>query len=108
MTEGLHQKRSAAATQVEELTNETERESLESGAYDRLYALFEECREKQLGTVLAPIQDRVLRWMRVLRIGEYHSVRFSDHLLPEKLISSGGAVELMLEEESTGTIEQMR
>ena len=107
LTEGLHQKRSDAATLVEELARQTERESLEADAYDRLYALFEECRERQLGVVMAPIQDRVLRWMRVLRIGTYQSVRFNDQFLPEKLIASDGAIELMLEEESTGTLEQI-
>jgi energy-coupling factor transporter ATP-binding protein EcfA2 len=102
--EGLHQKRSAAAARVEELTRQTERERLESQAYDHLYALFEECREKQLGVLMGPIRDRVMRWMRLLRIG-YQSIRFSDQFLPDALID--GATELTLEEESTGTIEQI-
>ena len=36
-SEGLHQKRAAAASRVEELTRQTERETLEADAYDRLY-----------------------------------------------------------------------
>jgi energy-coupling factor transporter ATP-binding protein EcfA2 len=106
-TEGLHQRRAAAATRVEELTRQTERETLESEAYDRLYALFEECREKQLGLLMDPIHDRVLRWMRLLRIGDYQSIRFNDQFLPDSLIAGDGATELMLGEESTGTIEQI-
>lgn len=105
--EGLHQDRATAAARVEELAFKTSREKLEADAYDRLYALFEECREKQLGTVLGPIRDRVLRWMRLLRIGNYQSIHFNDQFLPEKLISEGGAVELEVGEESTGTIEQI-
>ena len=106
-SEGLHQKRAAAASRVEELTRQTERETLEADAYDRLYALFEECREKQLGTVMGPIHDRVLRWMQLLHIGDYHSIHFNDQFLPDKLIAGGGATEVMLEEESVGTIEQV-
>jgi hypothetical protein len=106
-TEGLHQKRAAAAARYEELCRQTERETLESEAYHRLYTLFEECREKQLGSVMGPIHDRVLRWMRLLRIGTYQSIRFNDQFLPEKLIAGDGASELLLGEESTGTIEQI-
>ncbi len=106
-TEGLHQKRAAIAAQVEERVRQTQRQLLESEAYDRLYGLFEECREKQFGAVMGPIQDRVLRWMRVLRIGGYESIRFNDQFLPEKLIAGGGATEWLLGEESTGTIEQI-
>ncbi len=107
LTEGLHQKRAAAATRVEELVYQTEREALESEAYDRLYALFEECREKQLGTLMGPIHDRILRWMRLLRIGDFQSIRFNDHLLPEKLVAGDGATEWTLGEQSIGTIEQL-
>src|SRR5262249_381998 len=49
LTEGLHQKRAAAAVRVEELTRQIERDQLQSEAFDRLYALFEECRAKQFG-----------------------------------------------------------
>lgn len=103
-SEGLHQKRAEAAARAEELTRQTERERLESEAYDRLYALFEECREKQLGVLMGPIHDRVMRWVRLLRIG-HQSIRFSDQFLPDALID--GATELTLGEESTGTIEQI-
>lgn len=106
-TEGLHQKRAAAAARVEELSRQTARETLESEAYDRLCALFEECREKQLGAVMGPIHDRVVRWMRLLRIGGYQSIRFNDQFLPDKLVAGHGALELSLAEESTGTIEQI-
>jgi energy-coupling factor transporter ATP-binding protein EcfA2 len=107
LSEGLHQKRAAAATRVEELHRRVERESLERDAYDRLYGLFEECREKQLGAVMAPIEDRVLRWMRLVRIPDYQSIRFNDKFLPDQLIARDLTTELMLEEESTGTIEQI-
>jgi chromosome segregation ATPase len=107
LTEGLHQKRSAAAIRVEELTRQTQQEMLQSEAFDRLYALFEECRDRKIETVMGPIQDRILRWMRLLRIGGYQSMRFNDQFLPEKLIASGGAIELSLGEESTGSIEQI-
>ena len=107
VTEGMHQRRAAIAARVEGLTRQTNREALESEAYDRLYALFEECREKQLGTLMGPIHDRVLRWMRLLRISSYQSIRFNDQMLPDKLVSGDGAVELTLDEESTGTIEQV-
>ncbi len=106
-SEGLHQKHAAASARVEELARQTDRDRLQSEAYDRLYALFEECREKQLGAVIGPIQDRVLRWMRLLRIGGYQSIRFNDQFLPEALLDGDGATELMLGDESTGTIEQV-
>ncbi len=105
-SEGLHQERALAAARVEHLVRHTDRETLESQAYDRLVALFEECREKQLGTVMGPIHDRVVRWMRLLGIG-HHSIRFNDQFLPETLVAAGGAIELALDEESTGTIEQI-
>jgi uncharacterized protein YhaN len=85
----------------------TERESLERDAVDRLYALFEECREKQLGALLGPIHDRVLGWMRVLDIGDYKEVRFNDAFLPDKLMSRDGTAEFALQEESTGAQEQI-
>lgn len=107
LSEGLHQRRAAGAARFEVLKQQTEWDTLESQAYDRLYALFEECREKQLGTVMGPIHDRVLRWMQLLRIGGYHAIRFNDQFLPESLIAGDGAVELSLGEESTGTIEQI-
>jgi hypothetical protein len=106
-SEGLHQKRAAAAARVDQLSQSTQRELLEAEAYDRLYGLFEECRDKQLGAVLGPIHDRVVRWMKLLRIGGYETIRFNDQFLPEKLVASGGATELTLGEESTGTIEQI-
>ncbi len=106
-TEGLHQKRAAAAARVEELTERTTLESLESEAYDRLYALFEECREKQLGTVMGPIHDRVVRWMKLLRIAQFEGIRFNDQFLPEKLLGRDGFAEISMAEESTGTIEQL-
>jgi DNA repair exonuclease SbcCD ATPase subunit len=106
-TEGLHQKRAAAAARVAQLEHQTEWERLQSESYARLYSLFEECRERQLGAVMGPIHDRVLRWMRVLRIGSYGSISFNDQFLPEKLIAGDGATELALMEESTGTIEQI-
>lgn len=89
------------------MTLATAREKLESDAFDRLYVLFEECRDKQLGTVMGPITDRVVRWMRLLRIGGYQAIRFNDHFLPEKLLGKAGTTELTLDEESTGTIEQI-
>ncbi len=107
MGEGLHPRRSAAAARVEELTARVERERLESVAWDRLHTLFEECRAKQLGTLMGPIHDRVLSWMRLLRIGGYEAIHFNDQFLPERLVAQGGAVELNLCEESTGTVEQI-
>jgi hypothetical protein len=106
-SEGLHQKRAAESALVERLTLESERELLESEAYDRLFGLFEECRERQIGAVMLPIHDRVLRWMRLLRIGGYESIRFNDQFLPERFIAGGGTSEWLLGEESTGTIEQI-
>ena len=89
-SEGLHAQRTALAARVDELTRLTKRESLEKDAVDRLYELFEECREKQLGTLMGPIHDRVLNWMRVLDIGDYKEVRFSDSFLPDKLVRRDG------------------
>jgi hypothetical protein len=105
--EGLHQKRAAAAAVCEVLSRRVERETLESEAYDRLYALFEECREKQFGAVMGPIHDRVLSWMRLLRINDFQSIRFNDPFLPQRFIAADGATEWLLGEESTGTIEQI-
>ena len=106
-SEGLHAKRSSTAARVEELTRLTEIESLEKDAVDRLYALFEECRDKQLGTVMEPIHNRVLSWMCGLDIGNYGEVRFNDAFLPDKLVSRDGTSEFALHEESTGAQEQI-
>lgn len=106
-SEGLHARRSSVGARVDELTRLTERETLEKDAVDRLYALFEECREKQLGTLMGPIRDRVLNWMRVLDIGNYGEVRFNDAFLPDKLMSRDGTSEFTIQEESTGAQEQI-
>jgi DNA repair exonuclease SbcCD ATPase subunit len=106
-SEGLHARRSSLAARVDELTRITERESLEKDAVDRLYALFDECREKQLGTLMGPIHDRVLGWMRVLDFGDYKEVRFNDAFLPDKLMSRDGTSEFTIGEESTGAQEQI-
>jgi DNA repair exonuclease SbcCD ATPase subunit len=106
-SEGLHSRRASLAARVDELTRLTERESLEKNAVDRLYELFEECREKQLGTLMGPIHERVLNWMRVLDIGDYKEVRFSDAFMPDKLVRRDGTAEFTLEEESTGAQEQI-
>lgn len=106
-SEGLHSQRSSLAARVEELTQLKEQESLDKDAVDRLYTLFEECREKQLGTLMRPIQDRVLGWMRLLDIGDYREMRFNDTFLPEKLMTHDGASEFTIDEESTGAQEQI-
>jgi DNA repair exonuclease SbcCD ATPase subunit len=106
-SEGLHTRRAACAVRVDELTRFTEAESLERDAVDRLYELFEECREKQLGALTTPIQERVLGWMRVLDLGDYHELRFSDAFLPDKLVRSDGTAEFAIDEESTGAQEQI-
>ncbi len=105
--EGLHQRRAEATARVDALREQVAREELESRAVDRLYALFEECREKQLSGLMGPIHDRVVRWMRLLKIGDYQSIRFNDQFLPERLVSGDGARERSFEDESTGTIEQL-
>jgi predicted nucleic acid-binding Zn-ribbon protein len=106
-SEGLHTERAALAARVDELTRHVEQESLEKDAVDRLYELFEECREKQLGTLMGPIQDRVLNWMRVLALGDYKEVRFGDSFLPDKLVRRDGTAEFSIDEESTGAQEQI-
>jgi predicted nucleic acid-binding Zn-ribbon protein len=106
-SEGLHAERARLGARVDELTRLTKRETLEKDAVDRLYELFEECREKQLGTWMGPIQDRVLTWMRVLDIGDYKEVRFSDAFLPDKLVRRDGTGEFGIDEESTGAQEQI-
>jgi hypothetical protein len=106
-SEGLHAERAALSARVDELTRLTAMESLEKDSVDRLYELFEECREKQLGALMGPIHDRVLNWMRVLDIGDYHEVRFSDALLSDRLVRRDGTAELEISEESTGAQEQI-
>lgn len=106
-SEGLHSVRSACAARVDELERLTQLETLEKDAVDRLYALFEECREKQLGALMGPIHDRVLNWMRVLGIGDYREMRFNDAFLPDKLMTRDGASEFAIHEESTGAQEQI-
>jgi DNA repair exonuclease SbcCD ATPase subunit len=106
-SEGLHSRRAALAARVDELNRLTTLESLEKEAVDRLYELFEECRDKQLGTLIGPVHDRVLNWMRVLDIGDYQELRFSDAFLPEKLVRRDGTAELTIDEESTGAQEQI-
>jgi predicted nucleic acid-binding Zn-ribbon protein len=106
-SEGLHAQRALLSTRVDELTRFTQRESLEKDAVDRLYELFEECREKKLGTLMAPVHDRVLNWMRVLDIGDYKEVKFSDAFLPDKLVRRDDTAEFTIDEESTGAQEQI-
>ena len=106
-SEGLHAQRASLGARVDELNRLTKREALEKDAVDRLYELFEECREKQLGTLMGPIHDRVLNWMRVLNIGDYKEVRFSDAFLPDKLVRRDGTAEFAIDEESTGAQEQI-
>jgi hypothetical protein len=103
----LHAQRAALGARVDELTRLTNRESIEKDAVDRLYELFEECREKQLVTLMGPIHDRVLNWMRVLDIGDYKEVRFRDAFLPDKLVRRDGTAEFSIDEESTGAQEQI-
>lgn len=104
---GLHQDRADAAARVEVLKREVEREQLEAQAYDRLYQLFEECREKQLGTVVGPITNRVGRWMQLAGIGDYRGIEFNDAFLPHRLTGQEGRGSLPLDHESTGTYEQI-
>jgi DNA repair exonuclease SbcCD ATPase subunit len=106
-SEGLHSRRAACAARFEELTRLTDRESLEKDAVDRLYELFEQCRDKQLGTLMGPIHDRVLNWLRVLDIGDYKEIRFNDAFLPDKLVRRDGTAEFTIDEESTGAQEQI-
>ena len=106
-SEGLHTERAALAARADELTRVTGRESLEKDAVDRLYEIFEACREKRLGTLMGPICERVLSWMRVLDLGDYNEVRFSEVFLPEKLVRRDGTAEFAIEEESTGSQEQI-
>ena len=106
-SEGLHSRRAALAARVDELGRITNGETLERDAIDRLYELFEECRDKQLGTLMGPIHDRVLNWMRVLDIGDYSEMRFNEAFLPDKLVRRDGTAEFMIDEESTGAQEQI-
>ncbi len=106
-SEGMHAQRSAIAARVEELERSIARDTLEKDAVDRLYSLFEDCREKQLGSLMGPIHDRVMNWMRVLDIGDYKEMRFNDAFLPDKLMSRDGTAEFNLDEESTGAQEQI-
>jgi DNA repair exonuclease SbcCD ATPase subunit len=106
-SEGLHSRRAALAARVDELTRLSAAQALERDAVDRLYELFEQCREKQLSTFVGPIQERVLAWMHSLNLGDYKEVRFSPAFLPDKLIRRDGTAEFALDEESTGAQEQI-
>lgn len=106
-SEGLHAQRALLAARVDALVHVTERMTLEKDAVDRLYELFEDCREKQLSTLMGPIHDRVLSWMHVLEIGDYKELRFSDAFLPDKLVRRDGTAEFDIDEESTGAQEQI-
>ena len=99
--------RSELAAQAELFSQLTVAETLEKDAVDRLYELFEECRDKQLGTLMTPVEQRVLNWMRALDLGDYRELRFSDAFLPEQLIRRDGTAEFNLDEESTGAQEQI-
>jgi hypothetical protein len=107
LSEGLHSRRAALAARVDELVRLTDADTLERDATDRLHELFEECRDKQIGTLMRPIHDRVLGWMRVLRIGDYKQLRFNDAFLPDKLVRDDGTAEFNLQDESTGAQEQI-
>ena len=106
-SEGLHARRASWAARVEGLTRVTDRESLERAAIDRLYELFEECRDKQLGALMGPIHDRVLSWMRLLDLGDYKHLQFNDAFLPQKLTNRSETAMFELSEESTGAQEQI-
>lgn len=105
--EGLHKERSELAAKAELFSQLTTAETLEKEAIDRLYELFEESRDKQLGTLMAPVEQRVLNWMRALDLGDYRELRFSDAFLPEQLIRRDGTADFRLDEESTGAQEQI-
>ncbi len=96
-----------AASRVDEITRLIANESLDKDAVDRLYALFEECREKQFERLMTPIHDRVVGWMHALDIGDYKEIRFNDAFLPDKLMCRDGTAEFTLNEESTGAQEQI-
>jgi predicted nucleic acid-binding Zn-ribbon protein len=104
---GLHQERAEAAAVVDGLKRKTERDVLESRAYDRLYELFEECRQRQLTTVAGPVTDRVIRWMRLAGISDYEAMECGDNFLPHTLTGRDGRQSLPLDLESTGTQEQV-
>ena len=104
---GLHQARAEAAAVVDGLKRKTDREILESQAYDRLYEIFEECRQKQLSTVAGPVTDRVLRWMRLAGITDYRAIECGDNFLPHTLTGKDDRQSLPLAHESTGTQEQV-
>src|SRR5262249_11867586 len=89
--EGLHGRRAALAARVDVLERLVERETLERDAVDRLYELFEESRDRRLGTLIEPVHDRVLGWMRVLGVDGYREVKFGDSFLPDKLVRSDEA-----------------
>ena len=104
---GLHQARAEAEAVVDGLRRKTDREILESKAYDRLYELFEECRQKQLTAVAAPVTDRVLRWLRLVGIADYRAIECGDNFLPHALGGRDDRPSLPLDHESTGTQEQI-
>ncbi len=104
---GLHQQRAEAEAAVAALLHETERETLEAAAFDRLHALFEDCRQKQMGAVVAPMTDRVQRWMRLLGLADYQALECGDQFLPHGLIRKGRGEVFPLDQESTGTQEQL-
>jgi DNA repair exonuclease SbcCD ATPase subunit len=107
MTVGLHQRRAEAEARVEILKQRIDHERLEADAYQRLFELFDECRDRQVATVLEPITRRVCRWMKLAGIGGYGDIAYSDSFLPTRLLGRDGGPGLSLEQESTGTREQL-
>jgi len=105
--EGLHQRLSEAESQLEEARRAHDRQRLNANAYDRLRALFNECRDERLETILKPIESRLVRWFRLLRIGRYDAIQFNDAFFPDMLQTSDRRFELPIDDESTGTNEQI-
>jgi len=105
--EGLHQERAEAAAVVDILKRKRDRDELDAKSYDRIYALFEECRQKQLSTVTGPVTDRVIRWMRLTGIIDYQSFECGDDFLPVSLHRKDGNGAMLLQNESTGAQEQI-
>ncbi|GIW80896.1 MAG: SMC domain-containing protein [Gemmatales bacterium] len=106
--EGLHLKRSEAASAVKAIDENLAQEELEADAHNLLKSTFETCREQQVEQVISPIAERVLEWAHELGLDDYRAVHFDDQFLPQTVVREGSGGRLVdFQQESFGTEEQL-
>jgi DNA repair exonuclease SbcCD ATPase subunit len=106
--EGLHQKLSDAEARYHQAMKIEARELLQANALEKLRQLFDANKEQQTATVRQPLEQRIRSWLRMISLPDNLTLNLNENFLPEKLqFKAEREVALKLEQESTGTQEQL-